>query len=38
MAQLLAGAARAGIDTANTVCSDPLYDKVLLLKSTDTTS
>ena len=38
MAQLLASAARAGVNTANAVCSDPLYAKVLLVKSTDTTS
>lgn len=38
MEQLLAGAARAGINTPNADTADPLYAKVLLLKSGEKTS
>ena len=38
MAQLLAGAARGGINTPNAQVADPLYAKVLLLKSEETTA
>ena len=38
MAQLLAGAARAGINTVDAKVNDPLFAKVLLLKSEETTA